>query len=83
MHILNINNGERYSTYAIEGESGSGQICLNGASARLVCKGDIVIILTYCQVEEQDAVDFAPTIVYVNKHNEITGIKHAVDSLPL
>lgn len=83
VHILNVNSGARFSTYAIEGESSSGQICLNGASARLVCKGDIIIILTYCQLEEQDAIDFIPTMVYVNKQNEITGIKHAVDSLPL
>ena len=83
VHVLNVNNGVRFSTYAIEGESGSGQICLNGASARLVCKGDIVIILTYCQVEEREAADFTPTMVYVDKHNDITGIKHAIESLPL
>ena len=46
VHILNINNGAM-PTYAIEGEADSGQICLNGASARLVCKGDIIIIITY------------------------------------
>jgi aspartate 1-decarboxylase len=83
VHILNVNNGVRFTTYAIEGERDSGQICLNGASARLVCKGDIVIILTYCQVEEREAADFTPTMVYVNKNNEITGIKHTIESLPL
>jgi aspartate 1-decarboxylase len=82
VHVLNVNNGERFSTYAIEGEPGSGQICLNGAAARLVCKGDIVIILTYSQVAENDAVDFHPNIVYVNKRNEITSVKHTVESLP-
>lgn len=81
VQILNINNGARFSTYAIEGEPGSGQICLNGASARLVCKGDIIIIITYAQVEESMAVDFTPVIVYVNQNNEITGIKHSVESL--
>ena len=82
VHVLNVNNGERFSTYAIEGEAGSGQICLNGAAARLVCKGDIVIILTYSQVAENDAIDFHPNIVYVNKRNEITSVKHTVESLP-
>lgn len=82
VHVLNVNNGERFSTYAIEGEPGSGQICLNGAAARLVCKGDIVIILTYSQVTENDAVDFHPAIVYVNKKNEITSVKHTIESLP-
>jgi len=81
VHILNINNGARFSTYAIEGEPGSGQICLNGASARLVCKGDIVIILTYSQMADSDAEGFSPTIVHVNKNNEITEIKHSVESL--
>jgi len=81
VQILNINNGARFSTYAIEGEPGSGQICLNGASARLVCKGDIIIIITYAQVEESMAVDFTPVIVYVNQNNEITGIKDSVESL--
>lgn len=82
VHVLNVNNGERFSTYAIEGEAGSGQVCLNGAAARLVCKGDIVIILTYSQVAENDAVDFHPNIVYVNKRNEITSVKHTIESLP-
>jgi aspartate 1-decarboxylase len=83
VHVLNINNGARFTTYAIEGEEDSGRICLNGASARLVCKGDIVIILTYCQIEEREAADFTPTMVYVDKHNRITGIRHFVETLPL
>lgn len=82
VHVLNVNNGERFLTYAIKGEAGSGQVCLNGAAARLVCKGDIIIILTYSQVAEDDAEDFSPTLVYVNKRNEITSIKHTIESLP-
>jgi aspartate 1-decarboxylase len=82
VHVLNVNNGERFLTYAIKGEAGSGQVCLNGAAARLVCKGDIIIILTYSQVTEDDAEDFSPTLVYVNKRNEITSIKHTIESLP-
>ncbi|NLT27556.1 MAG: aspartate 1-decarboxylase [Dehalococcoidales bacterium] len=82
VHVLNVNNGERFLTYAIKGEAGSGLVCLNGAAARLVCKGDIIIILTYSQVAEDDAEDFSPTLVYVNKRNEITSIKHTIESLP-
>ncbi|MDD4924480.1 MAG: aspartate 1-decarboxylase [Dehalococcoidales bacterium] len=82
VHVLNVNNGERFLTYVLEGEAGSGQVCLNGAAARLVCKGDIVIILTYSQVAENDTEDFSPTMVYVNKKNEITAIKRSIESLP-
>jgi aspartate 1-decarboxylase len=81
VHILNINNGARFSTYAIEGEADSGQICLNGASARLVCKGDIIIIITYSQVAENDAADFSPTVVHVNRKNKITSVRHTIESL--
>jgi len=71
VHVLNINNGARFSTYAIEGKAGSGEICLNGAAARLAVKGDLVIILTYTQVPEEAARDYKPTIVHVNEKNEI------------
>jgi len=75
VHILDVNNGARFTTYAIEGEPGSGVICLNGAAARMVTVGDVVIILTYTNVEERDAVDYHPRLVYVNANNEITGVK--------
>jgi len=75
VHILDVNNGARFTTYAIEGEPGSGVICLNGAAARMVTVGDVVIILTYTNVEECDAVDYHPRLVYVNANNEITGVK--------
>lgn len=71
VQVLNINNGARFSTYAIEGEDGSGEICLNGAAARLVVKGDLVIILTYCDVSEEEARDHMPKIVHVNENNTI------------
>ena len=71
VHVLNVNNGARFSTYAIEGKAGSGEICLNGAAARLAVKGDLVIILTYTQVPEEAARDYKPTIVHVNEKNEI------------
>jgi len=78
VHVLNINNGARFTTYAIEGESG--EICLNGAAARLAVKGDTIIILTYCQVEDDEAHNFMPKLVYVNEKNAITQVKRAVEA---
>lgn len=72
VHILNINNGARFHTYAIEGERGRGEICLNGAAARLVAKGDIVIILTYHNLEEENCRDYQPRLIYVDEQNRIT-----------
>jgi aspartate 1-decarboxylase len=71
VHVLNINNGARFTTYAIEGKEGSGDICLNGAAARLGVKGDIVIILTYTQVPEEEAQNYHPRVVHVNMNNAI------------
>lgn len=70
--VLNINNGARFSTYVIEGREGSGEICLNGAAARLVAKDDLVIILSYQQVSDEDASMVAPKMVYVDSQNKIT-----------
>jgi aspartate 1-decarboxylase len=79
VQVLNINNGARFSTYAIEGAEGSGVICLNGAAARLAAKGDIVIILTYCDVAEEDARRHTPKIVHVDAKNAIvSGVDEAV-----
>ena len=71
VHVLNINNGARFSTYAIEGGEGSGEICLNGAAARLAAKGDLVIILTYTNIPEEHLKNYKPRIVHVNEKNEI------------
>jgi aspartate 1-decarboxylase len=71
VHVLNVNNGARFTTYAIEGKEGSGDICLNGAAARLGVKGDLVIILTYTDVPETQLKDYKPQIVHVNEKNEI------------
>ncbi|MCJ7654050.1 MAG: aspartate 1-decarboxylase, partial [Dehalococcoidia bacterium] len=58
--VLNINNGARFHTYVIEGERGSGEICLNGAAARLVAKGDIVIIISYHVISDDEAATATP-----------------------
>ncbi|MBO8159747.1 aspartate 1-decarboxylase [Thermosyntropha sp.] len=69
--VVNNNNGARFETYVIEGERGSGTICLNGAAARLVQKGDIVIILTYAVVDDKECKEYKPKLVYVNEKNQI------------
>ncbi len=78
VHVVNVNNGARLITYAIEGEPGGGEICLNGAAARMASPGDIVIIITYDSVEEEKARDYQPTIVHVNERNEIVGLNTPV-----
>ena len=71
VEILDVNNGERFQTYVIKGEPDSGCICLNGAAARKVQKGDKVIIVTYAQMEEKEALNHKPTIVIVDDNNKI------------
>ena len=71
VEVLNINNGARFSTYAIEGVANSGIIGINGAAARLVAKGDIVLILSYCQVPDEEAINMTPNIVRVDSQNRI------------
>ena len=62
--VLNINNGERFETYVIEGVRSSGTICLNGAAARLVQPGDIILILSYAQMDFEEAKRFKPTNIF-------------------
>jgi len=83
VHVLNIDNGARFETYAIEAEAGSGEIGIQGAAARLASAGDKVIILTYRQVEEAEIHEHHPTRVYVDEKNVITEVKSAVEALPL
>lgn len=71
VHIVNNNNGARFETYIIAGERGSGVICVNGAAARLVQKGDIVIIISYVYVDANEARDHKPTVAIMGEHNTI------------
>ena len=64
VYIYNINNGERFDTYVIKGERGSGKICLNGAAARLVQVGDLVIIVSYATMDFEQAKTFRPTVIF-------------------
>ena len=75
VHVLDINNGARFQTYALEGEAGSGAIVLNGAAARLVSKGDVVIILCYSTVSDEEACHVSPKLVYVDANNSIVDQK--------
>jgi len=83
VHVLNVNNGARFTTYAIEGERGGGEICLNGPAARLGAKGNIVTILSYCHVEDEEARNFAPKLVYVGAQNTSTKTKQVVRAISL
>ena len=80
VQVLNMNNGARFTTYAIEGEDG--EICLNGAAARLAAKGDAIVILSYCHVEDDEARDFIPRLIYVDAQNAAIQNKRAVKAIP-
>jgi aspartate 1-decarboxylase len=75
VHIVDINNGNRFETYTIEGERNSGMICLNGAAARMVQPKDKIIIMAYCQVNAEEAKEHKPKVVFLNDKNEIESIK--------
>jgi len=74
VHVLDISNGARLTTYAIDGTPGSGEVVINGAAARLVNAGDLVIVLTYHQVPEEDAPSHRPKLVYVDRENRIVRV---------
>ena len=71
VHIVNNNNGERFVTYIIKGERGKGQICLNGAAARLVQPDDVVIIMAYAQMTPEEAKTFRPTVIFPKVGNRL------------
>ena len=75
IELYNINNGERFSTYAIVGKRGNGEISLNGAAARLAQLGDLLIICTYAPMSDAEVAGYQPKIVFVNDKNRITGLK--------
>src|SRR5512143_309659 len=80
VHIWNVDNGNRFTTYVIEGEADSGVICLNGAAARQVSKGDLVILASFSYYDEKELANFQPTMVYVDKANRISKVKRKVES---
>ncbi len=78
--IVNINNGERIETYLIAGERGSRTICLNGAAARRGAVGDRIIIISYANMTEEEAIKHKPTVVLVDEHNNIVDKQFAVEA---
>lgn len=73
--IYNITNGQRFSTYVIKGEQGKGEVCLNGAAAKLVSVGDLIIICSYSHHDEKEVGKHKPVIVHVDQKNKIKEIK--------
>ena len=81
VQIYDINNGNRFETYVIKGERGSGTICVNGAAARLVSRGDLIIIASYFNVEANEAVNHEPKLIYVDGMNKISSTKRNLVAL--
>lgn len=80
VQVLNLNTGARFETYIIEGERGSGTVCLNGPAARLGQVGDIIIALTYCQMDADEAKTHIARTVHVDAHNRITEVEPCHES---
>jgi aspartate 1-decarboxylase len=78
IHIWNIDNGERFVTYAIKGERGSGMISVNGSAARRASVGDLVIIASFAQVHEDQLARHTPQLVFVDERNRQTELRHKV-----
>lgn len=74
VQIVDVNNGNRFETYTIAGEAGSGMICLNGAAARCVQTGDVIIIMAYCKLNHNEVKDHKPKVVFVDDKNKISKI---------
>jgi|SRR5579859_3729953 len=75
VHVLNLNNGTRIETYAIEGKGRAGVVCMNGAAARHTEKGDSIIILTYQTFPDRPPKGYQPTVVFVDGRNKVTKVK--------
>lgn len=71
VQVVNINNGHRFETYVIKGEAGKREICLNGAAARLGVPGDRVIVMTYCQLDDNEIPEHRPVVVVTDEQNQI------------
>ncbi len=80
IQIYNVTNGERFTTYAIRGEEGTGIISVNGAAAHKAGVGDVVIIAVYAQYSEAELINFKPRLIYMNADNTVS---HAANALPL
>lgn len=80
VEVYNVNNGERFTTYAIRAQAGSGIISVNGAAAHKADPGDIIIICAYAVLEDKELAGFKPELVYVDEHNRL---RHTRDAIPV
>ena len=78
--IVDVDNGNRFETYTIAGDRGSGIMCLNGAAARNVSCGDKIIVMAFCQMDPEEAASFQPTVVMVDENNAVDGLVKLVKS---
>lgn len=78
VHIVNVNNGARFETYTILGNPGANEVIVNGAAARMVQKGDKVIIIAYGQYTDEELEDYSPKVVHVDDHNEVIDLSFEV-----
>jgi aspartate 1-decarboxylase len=81
VHVVDVDNGQRFVTYAIPGERGSGDMKVNGAAARLVARGDTIIVFSYASYDREDLEVYEPRVVHVNAHNEIINVDAEVGTL--
>jgi aspartate 1-decarboxylase len=81
VHVLDIDNGNRFETYTIAGEPGSGTIQINGAAARLVHEGDTIIVVSYADYSPEELAGYEPRVVHVNRDNAIVRVDDAVEEL--
>ena len=80
--VVDVDNGNRLTTYAIEGERGSGIVCINGAAARLISPGDTIIVIAYAAMDDAEARTFEPQVVFVDRDNRIVEVGHDVGDVP-
>ena len=81
VHVLDIDNGARFETYTIAGERGSGEMCINGAAARLVHTGDTIIVVSYAEYGAEELETYEPRVVHVDERNRIVTVDDAVAEL--
>jgi aspartate 1-decarboxylase len=81
VHVVDIDNGARFETYTIAGERGSGEMQVNGAAARLVHRGDTIIVISYATYDEAELDDYAPRVVHVSRDNDIVAVDHETGAL--
>lgn len=80
--VVDVDNGNRLTTYAIEGERGTGILCINGAAARLISPGDLVIVIAYAQMTPEEAEEFKPQVVFVDRSNKVIEVGHDAGDVP-